>query len=858
MKISAKKFLGTGLALGLAVVSLTAQNASQFGNLPLWFETGQPGQFTAHASDSEFTILPGGAEFTLTKNHGTTAVCQLQFVGANPAAKISGDRQLAGKINYFLGSDPGQWQPNVPTFAQVRVADIYPGVNVVYYGNREKLEYDFNLAAGVSPSVIALHFAGAEKISVNHDGALAIHFKSGDVIQHPPVAYQTIGDQRREVAASYKILDAHTATFALGDYNRNEPLVIDPVLTYSTYFGGNYGDTGWAIAVNPTDGSIYVAGQTFSTKDSNNIPALTFSSSGALQTNYLGGKQAGDAFVARFDQTGTNLIYATYLGGNADDAAYALAVDAGGNAFVTGATVSTNFPVKNSIATGNKISGVVNPHLHYYPADAFVTELNPSGSSLVYSTYIGGNAAEAAYGISLDAADNAYITGFTYSTNFPVTPGAFRSHLVCSNTFYINCNAFVSEVAAGGNSLVYSTYLGGTNFDVGRAIAFNSGNVYVAGYTLSTNFPATNFLAKMEFVYTNITYKTNHTVVTTNYSIWTNYFNGGLLNNSTNKKYSASDAFVTAFAATIQTNWSLLYSTFLGGTNDDRAYGIAADASGDAYVTGYTCSTNFPDTVPDVAWSYVHTNGLGYVVATNGFLTQIKWDGANTTLGYSAMFGGKGLDVANGVALDPDGNAYVICSATSTNFPVTTNNIGGYLSATNKTNKNPRKSDVVVIVFNPDASALLYSCFMGGYDNDYGNAIAVDPLGNAYITGQTLSTNFPAVDAFQTHRNGTNDMFIAKISQTVLPPAPSLVIAPAKMSSTVRPKIVGLPPEPSPGIDLKWQMFPANTNYQVESSSDLNNWHTAPVSLTYSNGWFHVTLPTTNTVEFFRLNNPSQ
>jgi hypothetical protein len=855
MKISVKKILGVGLALGLATSGLIAQSAAQFGNLPLWFETGAPAKFTAHASDSEFTITPVGAEFTLAKTTGETAGCQLQFVGANPAAKISGANQLTGKINYFFGNDSARWQANVPTFAQVQVEDIYPGVNVVYYGNRQKLEYDLNLAAGVNPSVVALRFDGAEKVSVNPKGALVIHFQSGDVIQHPPVAYQNIHGVRQEVAANYKILDAHTAAFALGSYDHSESLVIDPVLSYSTYFGGNLGDTGWAIAVNPIDGSIYVAGQTFSSKDSNNIPALTLSSPAAFQTNYLGGRYTGDAFVARFDNSGTNLIYATYLGGSGNDGALSLAVDAGGNAYMAGYTDSTNFPTANSIY--NHISGKPNQFTKTYPVDAFVTELNPAGNALVYSTYLGGNSMDAAYGIALDDSGDAFVTGYTYSTNFPVTPNAYQSHMACSNTVYINCNAFVTEVAAGGPNLKYSTFLGGTNFDQGRAIAFNSGNVFVAGYTLSTNFPVLNFLPAMVSIYTNIVVKTNkNSVIETNYHVWTNYFSGGLLNNSTNKKNSASDAFVTTFA-TVSTNWTLLYSTLLGGTNDDRANGIAADASGNAYVAGYTCSTNFPNNVPDLTSSFLHTNGYRYVLVTNGFLTQIKWDGAATSIGYSAMFGGQGLDVANGVALDPDGNAYVIGSASSTNFPVTTN-LSGYLSTTNHlTNKRRLKSDVFVIAFNADATALLYSCYIGGWENDFGNGIAVDPLGNAYLVGQTLSTNFPTVSAYQTHVNGTNDMLIAKISQTALPPTPALVIASGKTGSSVQPKIAARPPLTAPGIDLKWQMFPANTNYQVESSSDLSSWRTVPANPAYSNGWFHVTMPTTNTVEFFRLNNSS-
>ena len=865
MKPFAEKILGTALALGLTALTLCAQSATQFGNLPLWFEAGTPAKFTAHASDSEFTISSTGAEFALTKQSGESAGCQLSFVGANPAARIAGDQKLTGTINYLLGNDPAGWQANVPTFARVRVENLYPGVSVVYYGNQQKLEYDFNLAAGVNPSVITLHFAGAEKIFVNPQGELVINFKSGEVVQHAPLAYQTVQGVRQEIAANYKLLDAHTATFDLGHYDRREPLVIDPVLTYSSFFGGNYGDTGWAIAVNPIDGSIFVAGQTLSTANTNS-PSQTFSTPGAWQTTNAGGKLTGDAFIARFDVdgTGTNLSlhYATYLGGSGNDGALGLAVDSSDHAYVTGYTDSTNFPHLNAISNvgynGNHISGTPNKYLKTYAVDGFVAELNPDGNGLVYSTYLGGESMDAAFGIALDDGGDAFVTGYTYSTNFPVTPGAFQPHLGCTNTVYINANAFVSEIAPGGNSLNYSTFLGGTNYDEGRAIAYNNGNLFVAGLTQSTNFPTLNFILETNIIWTNYISKKFNGVVSNYFVLTTNVFNGHFLNscytNKPNQSHdSASDAFVTAFTVASPTSLNLLYSTYLGGTNTDQANGIAADAAGNAYVVGGTSSTNFPDTLSGLTTSFVHTNPVQYAQATNGFLAKITYSGSNAAIGFSAMFGGKGLDVANGVALDAANNIYIVGSASSTNFPVTTNNLSGFLTATNSSQKNRGYSDVFVMAITNDGSALLYSTYLGGRQSDMGNAIAVDPTGNnAYIVGQTLSTNFPTVNALQSHRNGSNDMLIAIISQAA-PPVPALVIAPKNLTPSAQSKIAGLPPAAAPGINLKWQMFPAN--YEVESSTDLTpqGWHPASATPAYSNGWYHVTLPTTNGVEFFRL-----
>jgi hypothetical protein len=864
MKIFCNKFLGTGLALGLAALNLSAQSAAQFGNLPLRFEAGAPAKYIAHASGAEFAVSPAGAEFTLAKNDGQLASCQMQFIGANPDARIAGDQPLTATINYLLGNQPGQWRTGVPTFAQVRVDDVYPGVNVVYYGNRQKLEYDFDLAAGVNPAVIALRFAGAEKISVNQQGELVIRFASGEVVQHAPLAYQTVQGTRQEIAAGYKILDAHTATFALGSYNHGEPLVIDPVLRFSSYFGGDKGDNGLAIAVNPTDGSIYVAGGTFSSKDTNNAYG-TFSTLGAFQTNFSGGRLTGDAFVARLDASG-NPIYVTYLGGKNNNGALGLAVNTNGNAFVTGFTDSPDFPTTNALPGQGHINGPLDPHTKTYSVDAFITELNPAGNGLVYSTYLGGSSMDAAYGIVLDEADNAYVTGYTYSTNFPVTPNtAYQSHLQCLPSFYINANAFVAEIATGCTNLNYSTFLGGTNFDEGRAIAYKNGKVFVAGYTSSTNFPTVHPLAGFEHL-------------------------AGAAKNSQYKKklLDTPDVFVTAFSVQSVTNLTVLYSTYLGGSNYDTATGIAADNNGSAYVCGYTSSKDFTNTAANylnygymtVTNTVLHTMTAETTVNTNSFLTRIDWNAAttNTSIGYSALFGGhgtgKGVDVANGVAIDPAGNAYVVGTTTSTNFPVVTNNLSTNLTATiHKHTGRPKASDVFVIAFGANGTNLLYSAYLGGDGSDFGNAIAVysysttnststNTICNAYITGQTLSTNFPAVGALQSHRNGSNDMFIAVIStistigHVVTRTVPELVIVPENISvASVQSKVAGAQPSPQAGISLKWQASLTDSNYDVEGSTDLTagSWHTVAASFTYSNDCYHVTLPTTNGIQFFRL-----
>jgi hypothetical protein len=791
------------LALGLVTFTARAQTAANFGNLPLFFEADSASHFHAQGRDAEFFVSPGAAQLVL-RDGATARGVQMKFVNASPLAQTRGDGELPGKINHFTGGDPAQWRAAVPTFAQVRVDGIYPGINLVYYGNQRQVEYDLTVAAAASPDLIALQFDGTEKISINARGELVLKIGSREIFQPKPLIYQTVGGARKIISGGYKILDTHTVAFAIGKYDRALPLVIDPVLSYATYFGGNAGESAWSIAVSPTDGSVYVAGLTLSTQFfTNEWPTV-----GAFQTNFAGGALTGDAFVARFGNLGTNLIYFTYLGGSADDGALGVAVDAAGNAFVTGFTDSPDFPTTTNALYRN-ISGLFNKNYAAYPVDAFVAELNPGGSKLVYSTYLGGSSQDAGVAIAVDAADNAYVTGYSYSTNFPVT-NAIQNRLACPYNFYTNCNAFVSEISSNGAALVFSTYLGGTNFDEGQSIALDASNyIYVAGFTASTNFPATNFIFQ-------ITTNLASGLVVTN--------NGQLLNGGTNL---ADDAFVAKFAPS---GSNLVYSTLLGGANNDVANHIAVDAAGDAFVTGWTASTNFPNTVATNLIANFLTNNSSGVFTTNIFLAKItNAPGAAAGIAYSVTFGGNATDIGFGVAADAAGNAFVTGFSTSTNFP--TGNTGSLLNAT-----NAGGSDVFVTAFNTNASAVLYSVLLGGALNDSAYGIALDAADNAYVAGQTYSTaNFATTNALQTVLNGADDTFLAKI---LLPPtsAPTLSIT-------------------TSGTKVSVSWFGFEPEFILESSTNLGSgtWLTNGVTPVLTNNSSVVILPATNNAEFFRL-----
>jgi hypothetical protein len=776
------RYFLAALFLSFLAGTALAQSILPF-SLPLYFEADQnQSGFVSRGSGYQFQISPQGVQLALSDS-GTTAAAQMQFVGANSQAEISGADEMSGRINYLIGSDSSHWQTGLPTFSRVQIAQLYPGIDLVFHGNQRQLEYDFTVAPGARTGLIQFRFSGVDKISLTPEGDLLVKIGAAEIIQPRPEIYQTIAGTRKDVSGGYKILDARTVAFTVGAYDHSRPLVIDPVISYSSFFGSNGGTFAYVIALNTntfpdsTNGYIYIAGQTVARK---------FYTVGAYQTNYGGGHFNGDAFVAKFTNPATNLLYLTYLGGTNEDAAYGLAVDPAGDAFIGGFTDSPNFPTYPTNTVIPHIPSAFNPSYGIYPESGFVAELNTNGSQLVFSTYLGGSYQDIVDGIALDSSNDLYAVGYTSSTNFPVWPRGgpvLQSSLLCSNNGVLNFNGFVTEIAPGGTNFVYSTYLGGTNKDFATCVTVDANNsVYVAGYTDSTNFPVWNK-------------SLDAAVSLTNFPVLSH------LNGDTNfGRNVAFDAFVTKFPApltSVGTIHDLTYSTYLGGTNNDEAYGIAADAAGNAYVTGWTVSTNFPDTFPTNTLnpsglhSFLTTNGiLTPFGVTNAFLTKVSPDGSEII--NSIVFGGNGQDIGYGVAVDSAGNAFVVGRETSTNFP--TANTFDTLSATNS-----RGQDAFVASFNPAWTAMNYSVLIGGRHDDAGYGIALDPSDNAFITGSTDSTNFPiqsapfpfTVNDIGTNffingtnfingnfRAGTNDAFLTEIQFS--PPAPTnIVVTPA-------------------------------------------------------------------------------
>jgi hypothetical protein len=534
--------------LCLAVMSDLASAASQaapdlkevqsnYGKLPLSFEANQ-GQtdarveFLARGLGYTLFLAPTESVLHLKTPENNEAVLRMQMVGANPNPRILGQEALPGRVNYMIGQNPAEWLTNIPTYGEVAYEGVYPGVELVYYGNQKQLEYDFVLAPGADPRQIKLTFRGANKIEVSPAGELVLRMANGIIRVYKRVLiYQEIDGARKPISGGYVLKAGQTIGFQVAAYDATLPLIIHPVLVYSA------GQSRWGnIALDPR-GPAYLTGESKSPD---------FPDAGAPQPIPRGGIYGGDVFIAKLNRQGSALVYSTYLGGSEGEFGSSIAVDPRGQAVVTGVTGSPDFPTKNAVQPvfGGGIDVFASS------SDAFVAQLSADGSALNYSTYLGGKWNDVGGSIAVDQLGRAYVTGSTDSPNFPT-----RNALQPAVRSYRTSDAFVAQFTANG-ALRYSTYLGGSGTDWGTDIAVDPrGQAYVAGGTESAgDFPIKNAVQPT--------------------------FGG--------KEF---DAFVAKLSADGRT---LHYSTFLGGSEDDFGGGIAVDPRGQATVTGYTYSPDFP------------------------------------------------------------------------------------------------------------------------------------------------------------------------------------------------------------------------------------------------------------------------
>ncbi|MFO0793736.1 MAG: SBBP repeat-containing protein [Candidatus Brocadiaceae bacterium] len=674
----------------------------------------------------------------LVPTNSKSEIVKLRLLGAISNSEITAEELQECKVNYLIGNDPKKWKTNIPTYKSVVYKGIYKNIDMRFYGNNRQLEYDIVVNPGASPSRVQLLYDEIEDVRVTGEGDLEISLKGGKLIQKKPYVYQEIEGKRKEIegrfviarsgsdeAISYNPKDGIASPSARNDksgtvgnqqfiygfqvasYNKDYPLIIDPVLAYSTYLHGSEVDVGHGIAVDKA-GNAYITGYTSS---------ADFPLKHPIQGTYGGGY---DAFVTKINSSGSDIVYSTYLGGSLYDEGNGIAVDTGGNAYITGSTRSTDFPLKSPIQGA---------HGGSYD-DAFVTKINADGSSLVYSTYLGGSGGDLGHGIAVDTGGHAYITGQT-SGDFPL-----KNPIQAGPGSVGYWDAFVTKINARGSRLVYSTYLGGEKHDFGFAITVDTaGNAYITGSTESVGFPLRN-------------------------PIQGNM--GGI-----------SDAFVTKIDAA---GSSLVYSTYLGGSEGgplqkpayDGGYGIAVDTAENAYITGHTVSTNFPLKNP------VQGANAGVIDA---FVTKINASGS--TLVYSTYLGGSYNEYGEGIAADKRGNAYITGWTYSTDFPLR-NPIQGAKAGV---------FDAFVTKINAAGSSLVYSTYLGGSGGDIGFGIAADTGGNPYITGAG-STDFPLQNPIQGANAGRGDAFVTKINSgpvVITKPATKVTSASATLNGSVNP-----------------------------------------------------------------------
>lgn len=667
---------GATAAPGTAKASSSGERArigQLYERLPLRFEPNQ-GQAAPNlrylSRGPGYTIFFGDtyADIALSKA-GKTALVRLRMEGAAPPREIRALEPQPGVTNHFSGSDPAGWRTAIPGYGRISYRGVYPGIDVIYYGNQRRLEYDFRVSPGADPGLIRLSFDGVRSRQIDSNGDLVLETAAGPLRQHKPLAYQEYDGRQVERRVSYRLDADGRVAFALGYYDTARPLIIDPVLAYSTFLGSINADAAFGVAVDAA-GCAYVTGYTLS---------ASFPTASPHQ-----GANAGnlDAFVTKLTASGSALVYSTYLGGSAEDGAAGIALDSTNAAYITGYTFSTNFPIL-SAAQGANGGG----------RDGFVAKFNAAGA-LVYSTYLGGTGDDRGIGIAVEST-NAYVVGST-SADFPTSSallGAFGGGAR---------DGFLTKLSPAGSSLVFSTYLGGNGDDSAVDVAVDvSGSAYVTGFTSSTNFPLASPI------------------------------NGAPL--------GGYDAFVAKFAPA---GTSLTYSTYLGGGSDDRGTAIAVDLTGAAYLGGWTHSPDYPK---------VSAFRSVFAGLYEGFVTKVN--AAGSALVYSTYIGGNGEDFVAAIAVDASNQAVVTGYTSSSDFPVIATSSGYY---------NGRPEGAFVTRFGAAGNSVSFSTYLGGIAGDQGNSVAVDSLGAIYVAGITNNPNFPVVSAFQATFQGFVDGFVSK------------------------------------------------------------------------------------------------
>ncbi|MGQ9618212.1 MAG: SBBP repeat-containing protein [Candidatus Aminicenantia bacterium] len=628
------------------------ENKGQVSEEVFYYAKG--GSYTVWLTKNALLFDMVKGEERMSKGNGvipsfSRSIIRMKFLKTEENFRIDGKERLNYKVNYYNGNKRRGRVENIPVTRAVEYRNLYKNIDMKIYGLGNQIKYDFVVNHGGNPEDILFEFEGAERIRIDDEGNIIADTNSGSITFKTPFAYQEGG---REVAIKFKKISKKKFGFETGNYDRGKTLIIDPpVIIFSTYIGGKNDDFGYSVTMD-SSGFLYITGSTFST----DFP---------IANSYQGANAGSpDIFITKISPDGGSLIYSTYLGGSKDDIGYSIAVDSEGYAYITGQTRSGDFPLINAYQGYNSGSW-----------DSFLTKLSPEGS-IIYSTYIGGSRDDLAYSIRVDSSGNAYIAGTTNSLNFPVRK-AFQNSIASS------WDIFVTKISPDGGSLIYSTYLGGSKDDIGYSIAVDSeGYAYITGRTSSGDFPLKNayqgsnaglwdvFLTKLSADGSFLIYSTylggsfydyGYSVAVdlsgSAYVTGRTYSEDFPLKNPFRQKNSGSwDVFVTKFS---KEGNSLVYSTYIGGTDDDFGYSIVVDSYNYAYITGITASEDFPVLNP-----YQEKNGGSW----DAFLTKLSPDGS--FLIYSTYIGGQKYEYGNSLTIDSSGFVYITGWTASSDFPV--------------------------------------------------------------------------------------------------------------------------------------------------------------------------------------------
>jgi hypothetical protein len=544
------------------------------------------------------------------ERESSVAVVRMNLLGSNPNVQLSADNPQPGKVNYFLGKDPSKWRTNIPLYGQVSYHNIYPGVDLAFHGAGQQLEFDYIVKPGANAAPIVLGFQGAEKIQTDDAGNLSLATSAGPVQLHKPVAYQLSGDTRQPVGARFVLRSDNRVAFEIGPYDHSRELVIDPTVTYSTYFGGDFADYGVSVAADAS-GNSYIAGAT----DSDSIPGFATPTINA----------SFDTFVTKIDSTGT-LQFTTEFGGSGDDFPGGIAIDSQG-IYIGGTTDSSDFPA--TVGQTLFLGGISNGD-----NDAYAVKLSLSGS-FTWGTYIAGSDSDSGLGVAVDSSHNVYVVGETFSQDLGGALGGVNP-LPSGNQLNLGSGSgdddgYIVKLNAGGTAYLLISYLGGSNGDLATGVALDgSGNIYVSGETVSADLPVTSGVVQSQC-------GTDGTCNAT-----------------------SSGAFDDAFVASIKSDLSNYnYVTYYGGSNADDAFAIAADTAGNTFITGTTFSTDLP------------THGTPFQNSLKGtqntFIVELNAAGSSAT--YASYFGGSGSDFGLAVAVDGSDNVYFTGQTSSPNYP---------------------------------------------------------------------------------------------------------------------------------------------------------------------------------------------